>query len=77
MRDFYKDIVEGLQSGVVVSDKNDDITYLNRFMERFIGVEADTIIGMNQLGKSERFPDRNLEELMLYYQEAKDALEPV
>jgi len=76
-REFYEKIVEGLQSGVVVSDGNDNITYLNRFMERFIGVEADRIIGMNQLGKSERFPDRNLDELMVYYQEAKGALEPV
>ena len=76
-RDFYEKIVEGLQSGVVVSDGNDNITYLNRFMERFIGVEAHRIMGMNQLGKSERYPDRNLDELMVYYQEAKAALEPV
>jgi PAS domain S-box-containing protein len=76
-RDFYEKIVEGLQSGVVVSNDKDNITYLNRFMERIIGVEADRIIGINQLGKSERFPDRNLDELMAYYQEAKAALEPV
>jgi len=76
-RDFYEKIVEGLQSGVVVSNDKDNITYLNRFMERIIGVEADRIIGINQLGKSERFPDRNLDELMVYYQEAKAALEPV
>ena len=77
MRDFYEKIVEGLQSGVVVSDGNDNITYLNRFMERIIGVAADRIIGINQLGKCERFPDRNLDALMVYYQEAKDGLEPV
>jgi PAS domain S-box-containing protein len=77
MRDFYEKIVEGLQSGVVVSDGNDNITYLNRFMERIIGVDVDRIIGMNQLGRSERFPDRNLDELMVYYQEAKDSLAPV
>ena len=77
MRDFYEKIVEGLQSGVVVSDGNDNITYLNRFMERIIGVDVDRIIGMNQLGRSERFPDRNLDELMVYYQEAKDAIAPV
>ena len=77
MRDFYEKIVEGLQSGVVVSDGNDNITYLNRFMERIIGVDVDRIIGINQLGRSERFPDRNLDELMVYYQEAKDALAPV
>jgi len=77
MRDFYEKIVEGLQSGVVVFDENDNITYLNRFMVRIIGVAADRIIGINQLGKCERFPDRNLDALMVYYQEAKDGLEPV
>jgi PAS domain S-box-containing protein len=77
MRDFYEKIVEGLQSGVVVSDARDNITYLNKFMERLIGVEADRIIGTNQLVKSKDFPDRNLNALMVYYKRAKEKLEPV
>jgi PAS domain S-box-containing protein len=76
-RNFYEKIVEGLQSGVVVSDANDNITYMNRFMESIIGVDADRIIGINQLKQCERFPDRDLDELMVYYQKAKGALEPV
>ena len=63
MRDFYEKIVENLQSGVIVSDANDAITYLNRFMEKLIGVEAEKIIGTNQLVKNERFPDRNPDAL--------------
>jgi PAS domain S-box-containing protein len=77
MRDFYEKIVEGLQSGVIVSDGNDDIKYMNRFMERIIGVEADRITCINQVAKNERFPDLNMDGLMAYYQEAKDGLEPV
>jgi len=76
-RDFYEKIVENLQSGVIVSDGNDDITYMNRFMERIIGLEADRIICINQLAKNERFPDLNLDEMMVYYQEAKADLAPV
>lgn len=77
MRDFYAKIVENLQSGVVVSDKKDNITYLNSYMEKLIGVDAEKIIGTNQLVKSKDFPDRNLDAIMIYYREAKDKLEPV
>jgi PAS domain S-box-containing protein len=77
MRDFYEAIVENLQSGVIVSDINDDITYLNDYMAKLIGVGAEKIIGTNQLMRNERFPDRNLDTLMVYYREAKEILEPV
>jgi PAS domain S-box-containing protein len=76
-KNFYETVVENLQSGVVVSDANDNITYLNEFMAKLIGVEADRIIGTNQLVQNERFPDRNLNALMIYYREAKTILEPV
>jgi PAS domain S-box-containing protein len=76
-KDFYETVVENLQSGVIVSDANDDITYLNEFMAKLIGVEAEQIIGTNQLEKNKRFPDRNIVAMMVYYQEAKSVLEPV
>jgi len=76
-RDFYAKIVESLQSGVVVSDARDNITYLNRFMEKLIGIEAQKIIGINQLVKDRDFPDRNLNALMVYYRQAKDGMKPV
>ena len=74
---FYEEIVENLQSGVIVSDTNDDITYLNSYMEDLIGVVAEKIIGTNQLAKDERFPKRKLDALVEYYTEAKENLEPV
>jgi PAS domain S-box-containing protein len=77
MRDFYEKIVEKLQSGVIVFDGKDDITYMNKFMEKVIGVEANRIICINQQVRSERFPDLDLDEMMVYYQEAKDTREPV
>ena len=76
-KNFYETVVENLQSGVIVSDTNDDITYLNDYMAKLIGVEAEKIIGTNQLVKNERFPDRKLDTLMVYYREAKEILEPV
>ncbi len=77
MRDFYKKIVENLQSGVVVSDARDNIIYINRYMEKIIGVEAGKIIGTNQLVKDKDYPDRNLNALMVYYRKAKGELAPV
>jgi len=76
-RDFYARIVECLQSGVVVSDASDNIIYLNRFMEKLIGVEAQKIIGTNQLVKDRDLPDRNLSGLMVYYRQAKAQMKPV
>ncbi len=75
-RDFYEKIVESLQSGVIVSDANDDITFLNSYMEKLIGVEAEKIIGTNQLVRNERFPDRNLDAVLFFYRKAKEIMEP-
>ncbi len=77
MRDFYEKIVENLQSGVIVFNGNDDIKYMNRFMERIIGVEENRIVCINQQARNERFSDLNLDEIKAYYQEAKDTREPV
>lgn len=76
MRDFFEKIVENLQSGVIVSDANDDITYINSYMENLIGVSAKNLIGTNLLINNEKYPDRNLNAVMDYYMKAKKFIEP-
>jgi len=77
MRNFYEKIVENLQSGVIVSDAYDDITYVNRYIEHLIGVPAESLIGTNQIINSEKYPDRKLGSLRDFYIKAKEILEPV
>jgi PAS domain S-box-containing protein len=88
MRDFYETIVESLQSGVIVLDANNSITYMNSYMEKlikkflgdssyFIGVDAKKIIGLNYFARSERLPVRNVDALLLYYNQARTTREPV
>jgi len=77
MRDFYEMIVENIQAGVVVFDSNNDITYLNRYMEKLIGLEGEKFIGTNYFEKNEHLPDRNLDTLLVYYMKARNSQKPV
>ena len=77
MRGFFEDIVENMQSGVMVTDADDEITYMNRYMENIIGVPADMIIGTNMLVKDDRFPERELSKVQEQYSRAKENMKPV
>jgi PAS domain S-box-containing protein len=77
-KNFYKKITENLQSGVIVTDANGIMTYINNYMEKLIGVEAEKLIGTNQLEeKCEKFPNRDLGALMVYYREARELQKPI
>jgi PAS domain S-box-containing protein len=77
MRSFFESIVENLQSGVLVTDASDNITYVNKYIEYLSNMPKDEIIGRNMLVVKEGFPASNLEELMLHYMMAKESMEPV
>jgi PAS domain S-box-containing protein len=76
-RGFFEDIVENLQSAVLVTDANDNITYVNKYMEYLSGMPKDMIIGINMLVVKEGFPANNTEELMLHYLKARESMAPV
>jgi PAS domain S-box-containing protein len=77
MRDFYEMIVENIQAGVIVFDANDDITFLNRDMEKIIGEERGKFIGTNYFERNEHLPDRNIDALLVYYMKARNIQKPV
>ncbi|KPK25952.1 MAG: hypothetical protein AMJ61_10380 [Desulfobacterales bacterium SG8_35_2] len=77
MRSFFEDIVENLQSVVLVTDANDNITYVNKYLEYLSGMPKDEITGLNMLVVKKGFPASNIDELMLHYINAKESMEPV
>lgn len=71
---FYENIIEGVQDGFWVTDKNDVIFYTNSAMEKIAGIPNEEIIGKNVLTE---FPKETTEKFNKYYLEAKKMLKPV
>jgi len=72
-KQFYEDIIEGVQEGIWVTDKNDVIHFANRGMEEIAGVPREKIHGNNIL---QDFPKETTGELISYYQQAKKESKP-
>lgn len=71
---FYEEIIENVQDGIWVSDKNDNIFYVNKGMEKISGVNREMIQNKNILTD---FPPNTIQEFNEYYLEAKSTLTPV
>jgi len=73
-KQFYENIIEGVQDGIWVTDKNDVIYYANMAMEKIAGVPRDQIQG-NKVLKD--FPEETIGEFSKYYNQAKKEKKPV
>lgn len=73
-KEFYENIIEGVQDGIWVSDKNDVIYYANKGMAGIAGIPVEDIVGNNVLID---FPDETVSEFNIYYKKAKKEKKPV
>lgn len=73
-KQFYEDIIEGVQDGIWVTDKNDVIFYGNTALEKISGVPREEIQGKNILSD---FPEETVGKLINYYKHAKKIKKPV
>ncbi|MGV9198439.1 MAG: PAS domain-containing protein, partial [Promethearchaeia archaeon] len=71
---FYKTILDGIKSGVWVSNEDDVIVYSNKSMERIAHVNREELIGKHIYTD---FPEITIKEFIKYYSKAKKSLEPV
>jgi PAS domain S-box-containing protein len=71
---FYEEIVEGINEGIWVTDKNDRLYFTNRGMEKISRVKTKDMKGMNIL---KDIPPDISDVLEKYYTKAKDTLTPV
>ncbi len=73
-KQFYENVIEGVQDGIWVTDKNDKVYFANSAMEKIAGVKREQIQGKNFLTD---FPDESTGELIKYYKQAKNEKRPI
>ena len=71
---FYHDILEGILNGVWVSDRDDNLYYVNQSMTQIAGIAADQLLGVNVLTG---FREETLHHFRPLFLEAKQTLQPV
>lgn len=71
---FYENIVENIQTGVWVSDKEDVLRYFNRQMENISGVKSEQAIGLRVL---EDLSEETIKHFRSIYIKAKETLQPI
>jgi PAS domain S-box-containing protein len=76
-KDFYEEIVQNLQSGVLVSDKDDKIFFANQFMLAIAGIPSERFLGVNIIQGKDVFPEADLSEFAEKYLQAKKSLKPL
>ena len=76
MRNFYEAIVEKMQSGVLVTDQNDQIYFINSWLVDKYGVSRKSLQGINIVDMDKIFPEGRFEEILRHYIRAKKSLEP-
>ena len=74
MQDFYQKILDGVITGVWVSNKDDVIFYANKGMGSIAGVDAKQ---MENISVLTGFPELTLKEFRPSYLRAKETLSPV
>lgn len=73
LKKFYKNLVEGINEGIWVTDREDRLYFMNQGMERLTGVKTQNMEGLNILD----LPDSSTGQLKEYYLKAKQTLKPV
>ena len=76
-KDFYEEIVQNLQSGVLVTDSDDTIFFTNRIMFVITGIPSAKLMGVHILGGKDIFPEADLTEFAEKYIQAKKSLTPL
>jgi len=76
-KNFYEDIVQNLQSGVLVTDKEDKISFANRFMSVIGGIAPEKLLEVNILSAQDEFPGAEVAEFSEKYITAQNSLTPL
>ena len=76
-KNFYEEIVQNLQSGVLVTDKDDKIFFANQFMFVIAGLPPERFLGVNILSAQNEFPNMESTKFSEKYREAQKSLKPL
>jgi transcriptional regulator with PAS, ATPase and Fis domain len=76
VKNFYETIVEKMQSGVLVTDLNDEVYFINNWLLKKYGVSRKSLVGTFVPGMDKAFPMGRFEEILKHYIKAKETNEP-
>jgi PAS domain S-box-containing protein len=76
-KSFYEDIVQNLQSGVIVTDSEDSIFFANTFMFEIAGIPPERLLGISALSIKDKFPNIESSEFSQNYTKAKKSMKPL
>lgn len=76
VKNFYEEIVQNLQSGVIVTDQDDMIFFANEFISVLTGVSPVKLLAINILSLEKEFPGGEVSEFSEKYIEAKKRMMP-
>ena len=68
--------VEKMQSGVLVTDLNDEVYFINSWLLNKYGVSRKSLVGTYVPDMDKVFPLGRYEEILRHYSKAKETLEP-
>ncbi len=74
-KNFYEEIVQNLQSGVLVTDREDRITFGNRAIFMITGIPREKLLGTNIFLIPDEFPGLESIEFIKKYLKARKYLE--
>jgi PAS domain S-box-containing protein len=77
IKDLYEDIVQNLQSGVLVTDPDDTIFFANPSMFAIAGIPSERLVGINIPVVQDKFPGMEFSEFSEKYIEAQKSLKPL
>jgi PAS domain S-box-containing protein len=74
LKEFYENLVEGINEGIWVTDSDDHLYFMNRGMEEIAGGKTGKMEGLHVL---DDLPDKFVGSLKDYYRKAKKTMQPV
>jgi transcriptional regulator with XRE-family HTH domain len=77
IKSFYEDIVQNLQSGVLVTDPDNTVFFANRFMSVIAGIPSEKLLGLNIMAAKEKFPNVEADDFLDKYKQAQKSLQPL
>jgi len=75
-KSFYEDIIQNLQSGVLVTNSDDTIVFANRFIFEIFGIQPERLLKIKFSSFHDEFPGMEANECLIKYREVQKSLKP-
>jgi PAS domain S-box-containing protein len=75
-KNFYETIVEKQQTGILVMDRNHQVSYANRYMEELSGIDPELIKNTKPHNAAKEFTGLEIDSFVEIYNETNKTLQP-